>query len=84
MTAAAFVLVILLTTAVRAVPVIDVVYPRPVGDDTIARIDRVDYNFIFGSVTPAGARLNIDGFPAEPAENGAFLEFLPVVWERRC
>jgi len=65
-----------------ASPVIDVVYPRIMPPDTIARIDRVDSNFVFGSVQPSDAKLWINGAPATVHPNGAFLVFLPVDWKR--
>jgi len=62
-------------------PIIDVVYPRIAPGDTIPRIDRVDSNFIFGSVTPPDALLQINGKPVRVWPNGAFLSFQPVDWK---
>ncbi len=41
-------------------------------------IQKVDSNFIFGSVGNGNASLTIDGFPIPVAKNGAFLAFLPM------
>jgi N-acetylmuramoyl-L-alanine amidase len=41
-------------------------------------IQKVDSNFIFGSVGNGHASLAIDGFPVPLAKNGAFLAFLPM------
>ena len=41
-------------------------------------IQKVDSNFIFGSVGNGNASLTIDGFPIAVAKNGAFLAFLPM------
>jgi len=59
-------------------PSIEVVYPRLSEKDSLVHIANVDSNFIFGSVTPPAANLNINGFDVEVKDNGAFLAFLPV------
>jgi|GEM_PF-428260 N-acetylmuramoyl-L-alanine amidase len=59
---------------------IDVVYPRPANQDTIARIERVNFNFIFGSVLPTNAALKINGVSVPLEKSGAFLAYLPVDW----
>ena len=64
-------------------PEVTVVYPRRAEADSIARIAKVDSNFIFGMVQPPEALLYINGFPVQLEENGAFLAFLPVDWESR-
>jgi len=70
-----------LATAIAiAQPSIDLVYPRPQPGDTAIYIDRVDSNFVFGSVTPPGAGLIVNGHPVQVRPNGAFLAFLPVDW----
>lgn len=65
------------------IPQIDVVYPRPQGDDAISRIDHVDYNFIFGSVMPSESRLSINGYRTYVRPNGSFIKYLPVDWNTR-
>jgi N-acetylmuramoyl-L-alanine amidase len=52
---------------------ISVAYPVPE-----QLIQKVDSNFIFGSVGNGNASLTIDGFPVAVAKNGAFLAFLPM------
>ena len=52
---------------------ISVAYPVPQ-----QLIQKVDSNFIFGSVGNGNASLSIDGFPVAVAKNGAFLAFLPM------
>ena len=64
-------------------PVIDIVYPRPAGNDTLAFISKVDSNFIFGSVKPPNSKLLINNFPVETHANGSFLSFLPVDWTHK-
>ncbi len=61
-------------------PRIDVVYPRPTANDSLARIGDVEYNFIFGSVQPPSAQLLINNIPVNLHANGAFLAYLPVSW----
>lgn len=56
-----------------AQPIIDVVYPKP-GQTLTAS----DSSFIFGNVTPPGARLWINGQSVPVHSNGAFLAFLPL------
>ncbi len=68
---------------VQAPPTIDVVYPRIAPGDTIPYIDKVDSNFVFGSVQPLGSRLWIDGVEAPVNGNGSFLVFQPVDWRRK-
>ncbi len=65
------------------VPTIDVVYPRPMGSDTLAYFSKVDTNFIFGSVTPPDAKLTINNQPISLYSNGAFLANLPVDWNSK-
>lgn len=76
------VLFLLLFSAIlNAQPHIDVVYPRIMAPDTIAYIDDVDQNFIFGSVTPPNSVLRINGIEVELSAIGTFLAFLPVDWK---
>lgn len=72
----------LLAALLNAQPQIDVVYPRAMPPDTIAYIDDVNMNFIFGSVTPPNSVLTINGIKVELLTNGSFLAFLPVDWEK--
>lgn len=74
---------IIFWAVVGVAPVIDVVYPRIAPGDTIPYIDRVDSNFVFGSVQPVDSRLWIDGVPSALYPKGAFLVFQPVEWERK-
>ncbi|MBT7616114.1 MAG: N-acetylmuramoyl-L-alanine amidase [Calditrichaeota bacterium] len=74
-------LLLLFSAVLNAQPHIDVVYPRAMPPDTIAYIDDVNENFIFGSVTPPNSVLRINGIKVELLENGSFLAFLPVDWE---
>lgn len=60
---------------------IDVVYPRIAKQDSIARINHVPFNFVFGSVSPANAKLKINRIAVPLEESGAFLAYLPVDWE---
>ena len=62
-------------------PQIDVVYPRITPGDSIARINHVQKNFIFGSVNPPEAKLMINKYPVSVCDNGAFLAYLPVNWD---
>lgn len=71
---------LLYASTLLAQPQIDVVYPRVMPPDTIAYIDGVDTNFIFGSVRPPNAVLTINGIKIELLSNGSFLAFLPVDW----
>lgn len=64
-----------------APPVIDVVYPRPAPGDTIPRLDKVDSNFVFGSVQPSDAHVFANGYPLPVWTNGAFFAFLPIDWK---
>ncbi len=66
--------------AVQTAPIVDVVYPRIAPGDTIPYINKVDSNFVFGSVQPAGSRLWINGIEARLNSNGSFLVFQPVDW----
>jgi N-acetylmuramoyl-L-alanine amidase len=59
-------------------PSINVVYPNLSAKDSLVHIANVDSNFIFGSVSPPEAILNINGYNVEVKDNGAFLAFLPV------
>lgn len=60
------------STAVAAVPEIEVVYPKEDSD-----ITAVDSTFIFGSVTP-GSVLLINGEQAKVHKDGGFIAFLPI------
>jgi len=71
----------LLGLVITTEPQIDVVYPRPTKTDSIARINQVERNFIFGSVKPSDAVLTINNQRIIPYSNGAFLAYLPVDWE---
>jgi N-acetylmuramoyl-L-alanine amidase len=64
-------------------PTIDVVYPRVMPGDSLPRIDRVDSNFVFGSVQPPGSRLWINATQVQVRDNGAFIAFLPVDWKSK-
>ncbi len=57
---------------------LDVVYPRCEGRDTVIVMPRVDSTFAFGSVSPAGSRIVINGTPAQVWGNGAFLGYFPL------
>jgi N-acetylmuramoyl-L-alanine amidase len=57
---------------------LDVVYPRCEGRDTVIVLPRVDSTFAFGSVSPPGSRIFINGTPAQVWENGAFLGYFPL------
>ena len=72
--------ILLISQAAASTPVIDVVYPRVAENDTIPRLDRVDMNFIFGSVNPPEAVFYINDAPVSLESNGAFIAFLPVDW----
>ena len=61
-----------------APPVLDIVYPRLEGRDTILTMPRVDSTFAFGSVQPADCRVFVNGTVARVWENGAFLAFAPL------
>jgi len=76
-----FLLLLLFPAILTAQPQIDVVYPRIMPPDTIAYIDDVDENFIFGSVTPPNSVLTINGIKVELSAIGTFLAFLPVDWK---
>jgi len=58
--------------------VLDIVYPRLEGRDTILTMPRVDSTFAFGSVQPADCRVFVNGTAARVWENGAFLAFAPL------
>jgi len=72
-----------LQLALGICPRLDVVYPRVVEPDSIARIAKVSENFIFGSVLPPEAELPINDSLVTVHHNGAFLAWLPVDWEKR-
>ncbi|RJP76694.1 MAG: hypothetical protein C4524_09685, partial [Candidatus Zixiibacteriota bacterium] len=54
-------------------PVLDVVYPRLSGGDTVLAMPRVDSVFAFGSVRPPDSWVYLNGVPARVWDNGAFL-----------
>ena len=64
-------------------PSINVIYPRPMEDSDTSYIARVDSNFIFGSVNPTEARLLINGIETGVEENGAFIAFVPLDWNKK-
>ncbi|NQU05139.1 MAG: N-acetylmuramoyl-L-alanine amidase [Calditrichaeota bacterium] len=64
-------------------PSIEVIYPQLSAKDSLVHIANVDSNFIFGSVSPPDASLNINGFDVKVEDNGAFLAFLPVDWQSK-
>lgn len=57
---------------------LDVVYPRLEGRDTVLVMPRVDSTFAFGSVQPADSRIYVNGAPAQIWQNGAFLAFVAL------
>lgn len=73
----------LCATAMAQGLTIDVVYPRPESGDTIARIDDVKMNFIFGSVSDPASRLWINEIETTVHPNGSFLAYLPVDWNAK-
>ncbi|MDP8238983.1 MAG: N-acetylmuramoyl-L-alanine amidase [Candidatus Hatepunaea meridiana] len=70
-------------TSLILTPSINVVYPRPMGNDSISYIAKVDSNFIFGSVMPSDARLLVNEIEFDVEENGTFLAFVPLDWEKK-
>ena len=64
-------------------PQINVVYPRPASGESAIYIDRVDSNFVFGSVAPDSAVLSVNGVAASIQIGGAFLAFVPLDWQER-
>ena len=82
--ASSFIAALYLLTSVAVVPEVTVIYPRAARGDSLARIDKVDSNFVFGSVQPPDAAFSISGLPVQLEDNGAFLAYLPVDWVSRA
>lgn len=66
-----------------ALPQITVVYPRPAPGDTAIYIDRVDSNFVFGTVMPADAGLMVNGVVTSVQPDCTYLAFVLLDWQKR-
>jgi N-acetylmuramoyl-L-alanine amidase len=58
---------------------IDLVYPRlDKGDSVYVYLDTVRTSFLFGSISPTSARLEVNGQEVETTSKGAFLAYVPL------